>query len=254
MTIQQKLTAFLVLIAALFSIPQTALAQGEVMIRTVNGVAQYPDGYQGTPHRTQDEDPFIAPGNAALILIDYQPHILMGVKSIDHEDLINNTTALIKSAVHFGLPIIFSHVGVGLNGSQPFIEELRALAPDAVIIDRTNVNAWEEPEFVAAVEATGRRKLIMGGLWTDVCLAYPAIEAANAGYDVLVPEDTVGSITQLSHDNGMKRMEMAGVKPITWNVVLAELQRDHARTDTEKEVSRIFMEYLFKMDPDQGWK
>lgn len=244
----------LVAIAALLTTIQTASAEGETMIKTVNGVAQYPDNYQGTPHRNPNEDPFISPTNSALILIDYQPHILMGVKSINHEDLLNNTTALVKSAVHFDLPIIFSHVGVGLNGSQPFIEELKALAPNAVIIDRTNVNAWEEPEFVAAVKATGRTKLIMGGLWTDVCLAYPVIEAANTGYEVLVPEDTIGSISQLSHDNGMKRMEIAGVKPITWNVVLAELQRDHARNATEKEVTRIFMEYLFKMDPDKEWK
>ena len=223
-------------------------------IRSVDGVASYPEGYGGTPERDPDEDPFLSPTNAALVLIDYQPHILMGVRSIDHEALINNTTGLIKSAVHFGLPIIYSHVGVGLKGSQPFLEELRALAPDAVVIDRTNVNAWEEPEFVAAVRATGRRKLIMGGLWTDVCLAYPAIEAARAGYDVHVPEDTVGSITQLSHENGMRRMIAAGVKPITWNVVLAELQRDHARSETEGETTRIFLEHLFRMDPDKGWK
>ena len=251
---QQNFTAVLVSIAALFSTTQTASAEGETMINTINGVAQYPDGYRGTPHRAPNEDPFISPTNAALVLIDYQPHIMMGVRNIDHDELINNTTGLVKSAVHFGLPIIFSHVGVGLSGAQPFLEELHKLAPEAVIIDRTNVNAWEEPEFVAAVEATGRNKLIMGGLWTDVCLAYPAIEAANAGYEVLVPEDTVGSMTELSHDNGMKRMDAAGVKPITWNVVLAELQRDHARKDTEKETGRIFMEYLFKMDPDKGWE
>ena len=142
----------------------------------------------------------------------------------------------------------------GYNGSQPFIEELRELAPEAIVIDRTNVNAWEEPEFVAAVESLDRRKLIMGGLWTDVCLAYPAIEASQAGFEVYVPEDTVGSITQLSHENGMKRMLQAGVTPITWNVVLAELQRDHARTETGEETTRIFLEYLFKMDPDAGWK
>lgn len=254
MIIHSKPHAILLVIASIFAINQSAIAAGEIMIKTVNGVAHYPNGYQGTPQRNPEEDPFVSPSNAALVLIDYQPHILMGVKSIDHEDLVNNTTALIKSAVHFGLPIIFSHVGVGLNGSQPFIEELRVLAPDAVVIDRTNVNAWEEAEFVAAVEATGRKKLIMGGLWTDVCLAYPAIEAANEGYEVLVPEDTIGSISQMAHDNGMKRMLTAGVKPITWNVVLAELQRDHARSSTEKEVTRIFMEYLFKMDPDQEWK
>ncbi len=254
MNLYQRAVAVLVAIAALFAITEPALAEGETMIKTVNGVAQYPDGYQGTRHRAPNEDPFISPTNAALVLIDYQPHIMMGVRNIDHDVLINNTTGLVKSAVHFGLPIIFSHVGVGLSGAQPFLEELQKLAPNAVIIDRSNVNAWEEAEFVAAVDATGRNKLIMGGLWTDVCLAYPAIEAANAGYEVLVAEDTVGSITQLSHENGMKRMEAAGVKPITWNVVLAELQRDHARKDTEKETGRIFMEYLFKMDPDKGWE
>lgn len=229
-------------------------AQQSNNIKTVNGVGQYPENYQGTPHRATDEDPFISPSNAALVLIDYQPHILMGVKNIDHKALINNTIGLIKSAVHFNLPIIFSHVGVGLNGSQPFLSELKKWAPNAIIIDRTNVNAWEEPEFVAAIEATGRKKLIMGGLWTDVCLAYPAIEASQNGYDVFVPEDTVGSITQLSHDNGMKRMIQAGVTPITWNVVLAELQRDHARRATEHETTRIFLEHLFKMDPDKGWQ
>jgi len=193
-----------------------------VEIKTVNSVATYPKNYQGTPVRDAQEDPFLSPSNSALVLIDYPPHIMMGVRNIDHKELIHNTTALIKTAVHFALPIIFSHVGVGYNGSQPFMAELKKLAPNAIFVDRTNVNAWEEKEFVAAIKATGRTKLIMGGLWTDVCLAYPAIEAVKAGYDVHVPEDVVGSITQLSHNNGMKRMIQAGVKPITLNVVLAE--------------------------------
>ena len=222
-------------------------------IKTVNGVASYPAGYNGTPPRPAQKDPFLSPENSALILIDYQPPILAGVKNIDHADLINNTTGLIKTAVLYDIPIIFSHVAVGLNGYDPMIEELAKLAPGAVFIDRTNVNAWEEPEFVAAVKATGRQKLIMGGLWTDVCLAYPAIEAERAGYDVYVPEDVVGSISQMAHDNGMKRMIAAGVEPITWNVVPAELQRDHARSELLADVTRIFMQYLFKVDPDQKW-
>lgn len=222
-------------------------------IKTVDGVATYPEGYQGTPARAADEDPFLSPANSALILIDYQPPILAGVTNIDHEELINNTTGLIKTAVLYDIPIIFSHVAVGLNGYDPMIEELRKLAPNAVFVDRTNVNAWEEPEFVAAVEAAGRKKLIMGGLWTDVCLAYPAIEAEAAGYDVYVPEDVVGSITQMSHENGMRRMIAAGVEPITWNVVPAELQRDHARSAVLPEVTKIFMEYLFKVDPESTW-
>ena len=232
---------------------QPAAATDTVSIKTVDGVATYPEGYQGRPHRPASDDPFLSPSNSALILIDYQPPILQGVRSIDHEDLINNTTGLIKTAVLYDIPIIFSHVAVGLNGYAPMIEELRALAPDAVFIDRTNVNAWEEPEFVAAVQATGRKKLIMGGLWTDVCLAYPALEAENSGYDVYVPEDTVGSITPASHENGMRRMIEAGVEPIKWNVVPAELQRDHARSENLKEVTRIFMEHLFKVDPNSTW-
>ncbi|MEM7303211.1 MAG: hydrolase [Pseudomonadota bacterium] len=234
------------------TIVQPVLADTPI-IKTINGVASYPDGYQGTPRRAANEDPFLSPSNAALILIDYQPPILAGVRNIDHKDLINNTTGLIKTAVIYDIPIIFSHVAVGLNGYDPMIEELRKLAPNAVFIDRTNVNAWEEPEFVAAVKATGRKKLIMGGLWTDVCLAYPAIEAEAAGYDVYVPEDAVGSISQKSHENGMRRMIAAGVEPITWNVVPAELQRDHARKDKLKEVTRVFMEHLFKVDPNSTW-
>ncbi|WP_257098537.1 hydrolase [Pseudovibrio flavus] len=235
------------------TIASPSIASDVTEIVTVNGVASYPEGYQGTPVRAADEDPFLSPTNSALILIDYQPPILAGVRNIDHDELINNTTGLIKTAVIYDIPIIFSHVAVGLNGYAPMIEELSKLAPNAVFIDRTNVNAWEEPEFVKAVEATGRKKLIMGGLWTDVCLAYPAIEAEKAGYDVYVPEDTVGSFTQASHENGMRRMIAAGVEPITWNVVPAELQRDHARTDNLKEVTRVFMEHLFKVDPDSSW-
>ena len=233
--------------------PMAESTLATVQIHTVQGLASYPEGYSGTPIRAADEDPFISPSNSALVLIDYQPHILQGVRNVSHEDLLNNTIGLIKSAVLFDIPIVFSHVGVGLMGAEPFLEELTAVAPDAVIIDRTNVNAWEEPEFVRAIAATGRTKLIMGGLWTDVCLAYPAIEAQMAGYEVFVPEDAVGSITQLSHENGMRRMIEAGVQPITWNVVLAELQRDHARMATADGTSRIFLEHLFKMDPDKGW-
>jgi nicotinamidase-related amidase len=243
-----------ILAASTIILATTLTAQPSIAdIKTVNGVATYPEGYQGTPQRAANEDPFLSPANSALILIDYQPPILMGVRNIDHKDLMNNTTGLIKTAVLFDIPIIFSHVAVGLSGYDPMIKELSELAPNAVFIDRTNVNAWEEPEFVAAVKATGRKKLIMGGLWTDVCLAYPAIEAENAGYDVYVPEDTVGSMTQLSHENGMKRMIAAGVEPITWNVVPAELQRDHARPEVLAEVTKIFMQYLFKVDPNKTW-
>ncbi len=201
--------------------------------------------FSQTPDRNPTTDPFLSPENSALILIDYQPHILAGVHTMPHEKLIQNTLALVETALVFDIPIILSHVGVGLFGAKPFLEEITSIAPKAIIIDRTNVNAWEEPAFVKAVEETGRKKLIMGGLWTEVCLAYPAIEAVQAGYEVYVPEDAVGGANETAHDNAMQRMTQVGVIPITWNVVPAELQRDHARKDTEPAITRIFEKYLF---------
>ena len=106
------------------SFSATAMSDQTTSIKTVNGVGQYPENYEGTPHRDPLEDPFISPSNSALVLIDYQPHVLMGVNSIDHEELMNHTIALITSAAHFDIPIILSRVGVGYNGTKPFLEEL----------------------------------------------------------------------------------------------------------------------------------
>ena len=239
MNIQNSLKA-----GAIVTVTAIAATTSVAEIKTVNGVATYPDDYNGRPVCAANEDPFLSLLNSALILIDYQPGVLWPVTGIDHEELLNNTEGLIKSAVLYDIPIIFSHVAVGFSGYEPMIEELSKLAPNAVFIDRTSVNAWEEPEFVAAVEATGRHNLIMGGLWTDVCLAYPAIEAEAAGYDVFVAEDTVGSVTQMSHDNGMTRMLNAGVEAITWNVVPTEFQRDHARQKNLGGLMEIYGTHL----------
>ena len=119
------------------------------LFKSADGVVACPEGYRGTTPRSAVEDPFLSPTNAALNPIGYQPPILMGVRNIDHEELINNTTGLIRTAALCDIPIIFSHVAVGLNGHDPMIENLRELASDAAFIDRTNVNAWEEPEVTA---------------------------------------------------------------------------------------------------------
>lgn len=222
----------------------------ELSIKSIDGVAQYPEGYQ-PPRRNPVEDPFLNPETTALILIDYQPEILMGIKSMDQKDLINNTMGMLKAAKFFKIPVILSHVGVGSSGYKPFLKELREIVPEAKVIDRTNINAWEDEEFVAAVKALGRKKLVMGGLWTDVCLTYPAIEAIQAGYQVFVPEDVVGSVSKISHDNGMRRMMQAGVTPISWNVFLAEPSRDHiwqATNDPKGVLMNIYLKHLFKMD------
>lgn len=203
-------------------------------IKTVNGVASHPKGYASTPVRAADEDPFLSPLNSALILIGCQLPLMEAVGSIDQDVLLNNTTGLIKAAALYDIPIISSRAAVGFSGYEPMIEELSTLAPNAVFVDRTSVNAWEEPGFVATFKLRGRKNLIMGGFWTDVCLAYPAIEAEAAGYEVFVAEDTVGSVTQMSDDNSMRRMISAGVEAISWNVVPTKFQRDHAAKKTWK--------------------
>ncbi len=112
----------------------------------------------------------------------------------------------------------------------------------------------DQSGFLQKLVGTGpARKKDVSCWWPDVCLAYPAIEAEKAGCDVYAPEDVVGSMSQLSHEYGMKRMISAGVEPITWNVVPAELQRDYARSRVLPEVTAIFMEYLFKVDPNTIW-
>jgi nicotinamidase-related amidase len=190
-------------------------------------------------------DPFMSPENSALILIDYQAHILAGVNTMDHAKMISNTQAAVKSAKLFNIPIILSTVGVELSGAPEFIEEVTSLVPDAPVIDRTNVNAWEDEEFVQVVTGLGRKKLIMGGLWTEVCLAYPAIEASTNGFEVLALEDCVGGANEISHKAGLQRMFNAGVTPVTWNVMLAELHRDHARKETSPGLMAIFKEHLY---------
>ncbi len=115
-------------------------------------------------------DHLLTPENAALILIDFQPSLIDGTKSIDRRVLLNNVAALTKAATMFDLPIVLSTIGVGAGYQGDTVEELRKLLPDVIAIDRKAVNAWEEEAFRSAVEATGRRKLIIAALWTEVCL------------------------------------------------------------------------------------
>ena len=123
-----------------------------------------------TIYKDPKTDDLLTPENSALILIDYQPHILAGVKTMEHQKLVNNTVALVKTMKLFNVPIILSHVGVDLFEAQPFLEEVTNIVPDVTPVDRTSTNAWEEGEFREALDKTGRKKLIMGGLWTEVCL------------------------------------------------------------------------------------
>ncbi len=148
-----------------------------------------------------------------------------GTNSIDRSVLVNNVVALAKAGKMFNLPIILTTIGVNAGYQGDTIDELKAVLADAQTIDRTAVNAMEQEEFRTAIEATGRRKLIMAALWTEVCLVYPALDLLKDGYEVYAVSDASGGTSVDAHERGMQRIIQAGAVPVTWEAVMAELAR-----------------------------
>jgi nicotinamidase-related amidase len=192
------------------------------------------------PIRDPATDPLLTPENAALVVIDYQPSQIQTVASIDHDLLIRNIVSVARLAKTYGLPIVLSTVNVA-NGQPPTIPELKEILSDSVEIDRTQINSWEDIDFRRAVEATGRKKLVMTALWTEVCLAFPALDALRQGYEVFPVVDAVGGTSPEAHRAGLERIVQAGGQPIGWVSLACELQRDWARTDTVPDVVDIVL-------------
>jgi len=195
--------------------------------------------------RDPKTDHLLTSENAALVLIDYQPGLVDGVNSQSRESLINNVVALAKAAELFQLPIVLSSVGVEAGYQEPTIPELKELLPDVKVVDRSTVNAWEHEGFRAAVEATGRRKLIMGALWTEVCLVFPVLDLLKEGYEVYAVSDAMGGTSVDAHERGMQRMIQAGAVPVTWEAVMSELARLY-RGDYVGTFVEIMNEHLAK--------
>jgi nicotinamidase-related amidase len=193
------------------------------------------------PMRDPLTDPLLTPANSALVVIDYQPTQFQTVVSIDRDLLKRNIVTVARLAKTYGLPIVLSTVNVGANGLPPTIPELKEVLSGLVEIDRTQINAWEDTDFREAVEATGRKKLIMTALWTEVCLAFPSLDALRAGYEVYPVVDAVGGTSLEAHRTGLERIVQAGAQPISWVSLACELQRDWARTDTVPEVVDIVL-------------
>jgi len=186
----------------------------------------------------QSTHTLLTPKNSALVLIDHQPQMFFGVQSIDRQTLVNNVVGLAKSAKVFNVPTILTTVAAE-SFSGPLFPELQAVFPDQKPIDRTTMNSWEDKNFVAAVEKTGRKKLIMAALWTEVCLVFPVISAIEAGYEVYIVVDASGATTVEAHQMAIQRMIQAGAVPVTWLQVLLEFQRDWARQETYEPVLEI---------------
>jgi len=190
------------------------------------------------PIRDPASDQLLTPANAALLVIDYQPAQVNAVLSMDRRLLMANAVALAKTATLFGLPVVLSTVNVK-DGSDPTMPALKAALPGVEEIDRTTINAWEDVEFVRAVKATGRKKLIMAALWTEACLTFPTLDALREGFEVYPVVDSVGGTSVEAHRAGLDRVIQAGARPTSVVQLLCELQRDWNRKATMDAVAEI---------------
>jgi nicotinamidase-related amidase len=189
--------------------------------------------------RDPKSDQLLTPQNAALVIIDYQPVQVSSIQSMPKRTLVANITAVAKTAKLFGLPTVIATVNVGTGRNQPTIHQITEIFPDIAPIDRTSINAWEDADFVAAVRGTGRKKLIMTALWTEVCLVHPALDALRDGFEVYPVVDAVGGTSREAHEAGLQRLVQAGAQPISWVQLICELQRDWNRSATVPGFSEI---------------
>lgn len=165
--------------------------------------------------------------DTALLLIDYQKEMFDTVRSETPAELIDlNVRLLIKAAKAFNVPVVLSTVGVEMGVNRPTRPSILAELPGIEVIDRSSMNAWEDKAFHAAVEKTGRKRLIFGALYTEICLAYPVIDAMKEGYDVTFVVDAVGGLSQLAHRTAIERLTAAGAAPNTALALVTELFRD----------------------------
>lgn len=198
-----------------------------------------------TPVRDPKTDSLLTPQNAVLAMIDYQPEQYAGVASVGHDELLAHVTMLGRVATAFDLPVVLSTVYVkhGMSGTNA---ELREALPGIPEIDRTTMNSWEDAEFRAAVERTGRKKLVIAGLWTEVCVAFPTLDALRDGYEVYFVVDAIGGVSRVAHESAMQRMIQAGATPISVLGLACELQRDWGRPEANR-LRAIMREYFAKL-------
>jgi nicotinamidase-related amidase len=183
----------------------------------------------------------LRPEDSVLVLIDHQPYQLANVNSHEPQMVINNTTGLAKAAKAFGVPTILTTV-IAERGGVLF-PQITDVFPGQEVIDRTFINTWEDQRVVNAVKATGRKQLVIAGLWTEVCVAMPTIQALGEGWDVTVITDASGAVSVEAHQVAIKRMIGAGANMMTWLALAAEWQRDWARTDQAVALTEVIVQH-----------
>jgi nicotinamidase-related amidase len=194
----------------------------------------------------------LTPDNCTLLLIDHQPSQLANVNSHEPTMVINNVTGLAKTAKAYGIPTILTTISAKRGGE--IFKQIQAVFPDQKPIDRTFINSWEDRRVVEAIKTTGRKKLVIAALWSEMCLAMPAIHAMGEGFDVYVVTDASGGVSAEAHDMAIRRLVAAGAQPITWLGMAGELQRDWARTEKLGEVAGILFDHAGASGAVLGWE
>ncbi|MDB5985928.1 MAG: hydrolase [Nevskia sp.] len=193
---------------------------------------------QNSGRPKHNEKGLLTPDNCVLAMIDLQPQMLFGVSNFDRQAIINNNLILAKASRVFDVPVVLSTVETKAFSGNIWPQML-AVFPQQPLIERSSMNSWDDKNFVAAIEKTGRKKIVLTGLWTETCVALPTIQAIHDGYEIYVAEDCCGDVSQLAHDNAMKRVIQAGAKPVTALSVMLEWQRDWAARGTYDAVMDI---------------
>jgi nicotinamidase-related amidase len=194
----------------------------------------------------------LTPEESVLVLVDHQGFQFANMHSHEPQLVVGNVAALAKTAKVFGVPTIFTTVLEERGGY--IIKAIQDVFPEQKPINRSFINAWQDSRLVDAVKKTGRRKLVIAGLWTEVCVAMPALQAQGENYDVYVVTDASGGVSAEAHAMSVQRMIQAGIKPITWLAVLCEWQRDWARQETIGELARILTEHGGGSGVAFGWE
>jgi nicotinamidase-related amidase len=194
----------------------------------------------------------LTPENCALVLIDHQPFQFAGLRSHDTQTVINNVVGLAKSAKVFGIPTLLTTVVEERGGY--LLKQLQDVFPEQKPIDRTFINTWEDARCVDWVKKTGRKKIVMAALWTEICLAMPVIQALGEGYEVYIVTDASGGVSLEAHEMAVQRMVQAGAVPLTWTVFASELQRDWARTATVPGLAQMLVEHMGNVGTSLTWE
>jgi nicotinamidase-related amidase len=193
---------------------------------------------QNSNRTKRSEKGLLTPDNCVVAIIDLQPQMLFGVANFDRQMIINNNVALLKATKVFDVPVVLSTVETK-SFSGNMWPQIQAVFPNQMPIERSSMNSWDDKNFVAAIEKSGKKKIVLSGLWTETCVALPTVQAIHDNYEVYVVEDCCGDVSQLAHDNAMKRVIQAGAKPVTVLSVMLEWQRDWAERDTYDAVMDI---------------